>query len=234
MAIDRCRSGPGWCSSLCVLIWFPLMAVLRLVTAPFDRGRYPVGYLFRQIPVVMATLNPLWRFRCAGTMPRRSPPAVRRGVQPRVVRRHPAHQPPALGDEVAVQGRAVPDSGAGLDDAAGGRHPGPARLRPERRRGHRPVPRGAGEPGVGDDLPRGHPVHDRRPAAVQGRRVPPGHRRRRADPAARRARHRAPRSPSTTGGSAARPPSSGCSSRSRPRASRRPTCPALKERVRAA
>ena len=53
----------------CVLVWFPLMAVLRLVTAPFDRGRYAVGYLFRQIPVVVAALNPLWRFRCAGTMP---------------------------------------------------------------------------------------------------------------------------------------------------------------------
>jgi 1-acyl-sn-glycerol-3-phosphate acyltransferase len=53
----------------CVLVWFPLMAVLRLVTAPFDRGRYAVGYLFRQIPVVVAVLNPLWRFRRAGTMP---------------------------------------------------------------------------------------------------------------------------------------------------------------------
>jgi 1-acyl-sn-glycerol-3-phosphate acyltransferase len=53
----------------CVVIWLPLMALLRLVTAPFDRGRYVVGYLFRQIPVVMAALNPLWRFRVAGTMP---------------------------------------------------------------------------------------------------------------------------------------------------------------------
>ena len=25
--------------------------------------------MFRQIPVVVAALNPLWRFRCAGTMP---------------------------------------------------------------------------------------------------------------------------------------------------------------------
>jgi 1-acyl-sn-glycerol-3-phosphate acyltransferase len=53
----------------CVVIWLPLMALLRLVTAPFDRGRYLVGYFFRQIPVVMAALNPLWRFRVAGTMP---------------------------------------------------------------------------------------------------------------------------------------------------------------------
>jgi 1-acyl-sn-glycerol-3-phosphate acyltransferase len=53
----------------CVLVWLPVMALLRLVTAPFDRGRYAVGYLFRQIPVVVAALNPLWRFRTTGTMP---------------------------------------------------------------------------------------------------------------------------------------------------------------------
>jgi len=54
---------------VCIVIWLPAMAIVRLVTAPFDRGRYAVGYMFRQIPVVMAALNPLWRFRRAGTMP---------------------------------------------------------------------------------------------------------------------------------------------------------------------
>ena len=53
----------------CVLVWFPLMLLLRLVTAPFDHGRYAVGYLFRQVGPVVATLNPLWRFRTSGTMP---------------------------------------------------------------------------------------------------------------------------------------------------------------------
>jgi len=53
---------------VCVLLWLPLMLLVRLATAPFDRGRYAVGYLFRQIPVVMVTLNPLWRFRCTGSM----------------------------------------------------------------------------------------------------------------------------------------------------------------------
>lgn len=53
----------------CILIWLPLMLLLRLLTAPFDPGRYAVGYLFRQIGPVVATLNPLWRFRTAGTMP---------------------------------------------------------------------------------------------------------------------------------------------------------------------
>lgn len=55
--------------AVCIVVWLPIMAVLRLATAPFDRGRYTVGYLFRQIPVVVAALNPLWRFRVAGTMP---------------------------------------------------------------------------------------------------------------------------------------------------------------------
>lgn len=49
-----------------VLVWFPLVALLRLVTAPFDAGRYWAGLLFRKIAVVMATLNPLWRFRQSG------------------------------------------------------------------------------------------------------------------------------------------------------------------------
>lgn len=54
---------------LCILLWLPLMALLRLVTAPFDRGRYWVGYLFRRIGPVMAALNPLWKFRYTGTLP---------------------------------------------------------------------------------------------------------------------------------------------------------------------
>jgi 1-acyl-sn-glycerol-3-phosphate acyltransferase len=54
---------------LCILIWFPVMAVLRLVTAPFDPGRYLVGYVFRRIAPVHAALNPFWRFRRAGIMP---------------------------------------------------------------------------------------------------------------------------------------------------------------------
>jgi len=54
---------------LCILIWFPVMLILLLVTGPFDRGRYIVGYVFRRIGPAMATLNPLWRFRYSGTMP---------------------------------------------------------------------------------------------------------------------------------------------------------------------
>jgi 1-acyl-sn-glycerol-3-phosphate acyltransferase len=53
----------------CILVWFPVLVVVRLFTAPFDSGRYIPGYIFRRIGPVMATLNPLWRFRYSGTMP---------------------------------------------------------------------------------------------------------------------------------------------------------------------
>jgi len=54
----------------CVVLWFPVLAVVRLLTAPFDRGRYITGRIFRQIGPAFATLNPLWRFRYSGTMPK--------------------------------------------------------------------------------------------------------------------------------------------------------------------
>jgi 1-acyl-sn-glycerol-3-phosphate acyltransferase len=55
---------------MCVVLWFPVVAVARLLTAPFDRGRYIPGRIFRKIGPAMATLNPLWRFRYSGTMPK--------------------------------------------------------------------------------------------------------------------------------------------------------------------
>src|ERR671914_1422384 len=54
---------------LCILLWFPLMLLVLLVTAPFDHESYLTGYLFRRIGRVMATLNPLWRFRTSGAFP---------------------------------------------------------------------------------------------------------------------------------------------------------------------
>lgn len=60
----------GWLVlALCIVIWFPVMLVLRWATAPFDPGRYWVGYVFRRIGPVHAALNPMWRFRCTGFMP---------------------------------------------------------------------------------------------------------------------------------------------------------------------
>jgi len=54
----------------CIVLWFPVLAVVRLLTAPFDRGRYIPGRIFRKIGPAMATLNPLWHFRYSGTMPK--------------------------------------------------------------------------------------------------------------------------------------------------------------------
>lgn len=52
-----------------IIIWTPLVALVRLVTLPFDPAAYRAGYLFRKLAVVHQKLNPLWRFRVSGTMP---------------------------------------------------------------------------------------------------------------------------------------------------------------------
>jgi 1-acyl-sn-glycerol-3-phosphate acyltransferase len=54
---------------ICILVWLPLLAIVRLVTSPFDPGHYWAGLLFRKIAVVTASLNPLWHFRVSGTLP---------------------------------------------------------------------------------------------------------------------------------------------------------------------
>src|SRR3954469_13918052 len=54
---------------VCILVWFPVMAIVRLLTAPFDRGNYITGYIFRRIGPATARLNPLWRFRYSGSLP---------------------------------------------------------------------------------------------------------------------------------------------------------------------
>lgn len=53
----------------CLVLWLPMLALLRVLTAPFDPGRYWVGLWFRKLAVVTATLNPLWRFRTSGYRP---------------------------------------------------------------------------------------------------------------------------------------------------------------------
>jgi hypothetical protein len=49
-----------------VIIWVPLVFVVWIVTAPFDRGRYWPGFVFRRLCVVHQWLNPLWKFRTSG------------------------------------------------------------------------------------------------------------------------------------------------------------------------
>ncbi len=54
---------------VCLVLWLPMLALLRIVMAPVDPGRYWAGLWFRKLAVVTATLNPLWRFRVSGTFP---------------------------------------------------------------------------------------------------------------------------------------------------------------------
>jgi 1-acyl-sn-glycerol-3-phosphate acyltransferase len=51
-----------------LIIWTPLVAIVFVCTAPFDKGRYAAGYLFRKLTVAHQVLNPLWHFRTTGTM----------------------------------------------------------------------------------------------------------------------------------------------------------------------
>jgi 1-acyl-sn-glycerol-3-phosphate acyltransferase len=49
-----------------IVLWVPLVGIVRLATAAFDPGRYRAGYLFRKLTVVHRVLNPLWTFRTSG------------------------------------------------------------------------------------------------------------------------------------------------------------------------
>jgi 1-acyl-sn-glycerol-3-phosphate acyltransferase len=49
-----------------VIIWVPLVFLVWVATAPFDKGRYWPGYAFRRLCVVHQWLNPLWTFRTSG------------------------------------------------------------------------------------------------------------------------------------------------------------------------
>lgn len=60
----------GWfVVGLSVALWLPMVAIVWLVTAPFDPGRYRAGYLFRKIGVFPQKLNPLWTFTVTGDIP---------------------------------------------------------------------------------------------------------------------------------------------------------------------
>ncbi len=52
-----------------IIVFLPLVAITRLVTAPFDPGRYHAGLLFRKLTVVHEKLNPLWTFTVTGEVP---------------------------------------------------------------------------------------------------------------------------------------------------------------------
>jgi 1-acyl-sn-glycerol-3-phosphate acyltransferase len=56
--------------AVCLIVWLPLVAIVRVVTMPFDKGRYAAGWLFRRQAVVIQVLNPLWKFRTHGDHPK--------------------------------------------------------------------------------------------------------------------------------------------------------------------
>ena len=54
---------------LVILLGFFYVAVVWLLTAPFDRGRYHAGRAFRHLAMAQVKLNPLWHFETDGTPP---------------------------------------------------------------------------------------------------------------------------------------------------------------------
>jgi 1-acyl-sn-glycerol-3-phosphate acyltransferase len=52
-----------------IIVFTPMVAITRLVTAPFDKGRYHAGLLFRKLAVIHQKLNPLWSFTVTGAIP---------------------------------------------------------------------------------------------------------------------------------------------------------------------
>ena len=60
----------GWfLLTIFVLTYTPIVAIIRLLTWPFDRGAYAAGYTFRKVVVPPSVLNPLWTFRTSGNLP---------------------------------------------------------------------------------------------------------------------------------------------------------------------
>lgn len=58
---------------LVVILGTPVVAIIWLFTAPFDKGRYAAGRAFRLVGVTAMRINGLWKFRTRGTLadPRR-------------------------------------------------------------------------------------------------------------------------------------------------------------------
>jgi 1-acyl-sn-glycerol-3-phosphate acyltransferase len=53
-----------------ILVWLPALALVRLVTAPFDRNRVVAGRFLRWLAVLATWTFPLWRLRIEGRWPR--------------------------------------------------------------------------------------------------------------------------------------------------------------------
>ena len=52
-----------------VAVFTPIVALIRLVTMPFDKGAYAAGYVFRKLTPIHSALTPQWNFSTSGTLP---------------------------------------------------------------------------------------------------------------------------------------------------------------------
>lgn len=55
--------------ALLVVVFTPVVALIRLVTMPFDKGAYAAGYVFRKLTPIHSMLTPQWKFSTSGTLP---------------------------------------------------------------------------------------------------------------------------------------------------------------------
>ncbi|MEO5588367.1 MAG: lysophospholipid acyltransferase family protein, partial [Gemmatimonadaceae bacterium] len=66
----RLLNAIGWVTTtLVVVIGVFYVALVWLVTAPFDPGRYRAGRAFRHLAMLQVMFNPLWDFETDGTPP---------------------------------------------------------------------------------------------------------------------------------------------------------------------
>jgi len=69
-AVQTVLSIWGWfVLGVSVVLFTPVVAIVRLVTMPCDKGAYAAGYTFRKVVIPLSKLNPLWTFRTSGTLP---------------------------------------------------------------------------------------------------------------------------------------------------------------------
>lgn len=68
--MQRILSTIAWVATVFVILFgFFYVALVWLVTAPFDRGRYRAGRAFRHLAMAQVKLNPLWHFETDGIPP---------------------------------------------------------------------------------------------------------------------------------------------------------------------
>src|SRR4051812_27527364 len=68
--MERILSAIAWVSTVAIVILGTLyVALVWLVTAPFDKGRYRAGRAFRHLAIAQVSMNPLWHFETDGKAP---------------------------------------------------------------------------------------------------------------------------------------------------------------------